>query len=247
LVLQLAGKKLWRIHEPTVRLPDVSQPCDPKNYNPGPLLTELELHTGDLLYLPRGYGHAASTSQGHSAHVTVGIHVYTWARLLKEFDPTCVRREEFRRSLPPGFASRAELRPALKEQLRLMAPSHFTDSNLERLLDSIVRDVNQTRRRAPGRFRADATVISVNSLLKPPPEHRYHFSPVIDAQNSTVGLTLDFDGNKYSFPVQVETVLHTMCSRGSFRLKDVASSLNSEAVVDLAGYLQSIGFLTSIG
>jgi ribosomal protein L16 Arg81 hydroxylase len=247
LVLQIAGKKQWRIYEPTIKLPDVSQPCEPKSFNPGPRLTEIELHAGDLLYLPRGYGHAATTSQSHSAHVTVGIHVYTWASVLKEFDSSCFRVEEFRKSLPPGFASHVELRPAIKEQLKRMAPGHITDSNLDRVFDSFVRHVNQSRRRTPGRFRTDAVVIAANSLLKTPPEQRYHFSRLIDGLSNAPMLTLDFDGNKYSFPAQLEAVLSAMCSRGSFRLEELPGGLNSEAMVGLAGYLQSIGFLTSIG
>jgi len=245
LVLQIAGNKLWRIYEPTIKLPDVSQPCEPKSFSPGPRLTEIELHAGDLLYLPRGYGHAATTSKSHSAHVSVGIHVYTWAAVLKEFDPACVRVEEFRKSLPPGFASRVELRPAVKEQLKRMAPGRFTDGDVDRVFDSIVRNVNQLRRRAPGRFRSDAIVISVNSQLKTPPDHQYHFSRLINELNDTAVLTLEFDGNKYSFPAQLEAVLKAMCSRGSFRLRDLPGGLNSEGIVDLAGYLQSIGFLTS--
>jgi ribosomal protein L16 Arg81 hydroxylase len=247
MVLQIAGKKLWRLYEPTINLPDVSQPCEPKSFSPGRQLAEIELHAGDLLYLPRGYGHAATTSKSHSAHVTIGIHVYTWARILKERDPSCVRLEEFRKSLPPGFASRPELRPALKEQLKRMAPAYFTDGNLDRFFDSIVRNVNQVRRRMPGRFRADAIVISVDSLLKTPSEDRYHLSRFIDHPNSAAALTLDFDGNKYSFPAQLEAVLNAMCSRGSFCLKDLPGGVNREAIVDLAGYLQNIGFLTSIG
>jgi ribosomal protein L16 Arg81 hydroxylase len=244
LVLQVAGRKLWRIHEPTITLPDVSQPCDPKSYRPGPLLTELELHAGDLLYLPRGYGHTASTSQSHSSHVTVGIHVYTWARILKESDPSFVQLQEFRGSLPPGFASRAELRPAIKEQLQRMVPGRFTDRNFDRFFDSLVRNVNQTRRRIPGRFRADAIVISMDSLLKTPSAQRYHFSRLSDHRNVTAGLALDFDGNRYSFPAQLEAVLTAICSRSSFRLKDLPGGLNSEVLVDLAAYLQAIGFLT---
>ncbi len=247
LVLQIAGKKLWRIYEPTIKLPDVSQPCEPKSFSPGPRLAEIELHAGDLLYLPRGYGHAATTSESHSAHITVGIHVYTWAGALKEFDPSWVRVEEFRKSLPPGFASRTELRPAMKEQLKRMAPGHFANGDLDRVLDSIVRNVNQSRRRMPGRFRTDATVISVNSLLKTPPGHRYHFSRSIGGSSNAAVLTLDFDGNKYSFPAQLEAVLNAMSSRGSFRLKELPGGLSSEATLGLAGYLQSIGFLTSMG
>jgi hypothetical protein len=38
-----------------------------------------------------------------------------------------------------------------------------------------------------------------------------------------------------------------MCSRGSFRLKDLPGGLHSEALLEVAGYLQSIGFLTASG
>jgi bifunctional lysine-specific demethylase and histidyl-hydroxylase NO66 len=245
LVLQIAGKKVWRIHEPTIELPDVSQPCDPKSFVPGPKLTEIELQAGDLLYLPRGYGHAAATSKNHSAHITVGIHVYTWATFLKELDPSFVRMEECRKSLPPGFASRPELRPVMKQQLRRLAPRHLTDADLDRFCDSIVRKVNQSRRRLPGRFRTEAIVISATSMLKTPPGQRYRFSRLVDELNGTAVLTLDFDGNKYSFPAQLEAVLDAMCSRGTFRLGELPGGLSSEAIVDLAGYLQSIGFLTS--
>ena len=245
LVLQIAGKKLWNVYEPTIKLPDVTQACDPKGYSPGPRITEIELHAGDLLYLPRGFGHAAATSDSHSAHVTVGIHVYTWAGVLKEFDPSCIRTQEFRAALPPGFASNVELRPAMKQQLKRMAPGTFTDAEADRVLDSIVRNANQSRRRVPGRFRADAVVISMNSQLETPPGHRYHFSRQIDERGNTGQPTLEFDGNKFSFPAQLEAVLSAMISRGSFRLKDLPGSLNSEALVNLAGYLQTIGFLSS--
>lgn len=247
LVLQIAGKKRWRIHEPTLKLPDISQPCEPKSFSPGARLTEVELRAGDLLYLPRGYGHAATTSDSHSAHVTVGIHVYTWAGVLKEADPSCVRMEELRRSLPPGFASRIELRPAIKEQLRRVAPARLTDSDLDRVLSSALRIVNQSRRRMPGRFRADVAVISANSLLETPPDGLYHFSRHVDGPNNAAVLTLDFDGNKYSFPTQLEGVLEAMSSRRRFRLRDLPGGHNNEALVGLAGYLQNIGFLTSIG
>jgi ribosomal protein L16 Arg81 hydroxylase len=247
LLLQIAGKKLWRIYEPTIKLPDVSQPCEPKSFSPGPRLMDIELHAGDLLYLPRGYGHAATTSESHSAHITVGIHVYTWAGALKELDPSWVRVEEFRKSLPPGFASRVELRPAMKEQLKRMVPGRFSDGTIDRVLDSTVRNVNQLRRRMRGRFRADAIVISAKSLLKTPPEDRYHLSRLIDDLNNTAGLTLDFNGSKYSFPAQLEVVLNAMCGRASFRLQELPGGLNSDAIVDLASYLQSIGFLTSSG
>jgi hypothetical protein len=158
-----------------------------------------------------------------------------------------VRVEELRRALPPGFASRVELRPALQAQLRRLAPGNTTDGDLERLLDSLIRRVDQMRRRAPGRFRSDVAVLSADSQLKTPPADRYQFSRRTDAQNHTAGLTLDFDGNQYGFPAQLEAVLGAMCSRGRFRLKELPGGLDTASILDLAGYLQSVGFLAVIG
>jgi ribosomal protein L16 Arg81 hydroxylase len=246
LVLQIAGTKLWRIYEPTIKLPDLSQPCDPRAYSPGPLVVEIELKAGDLLYLPRGYGHAAATRKGHSAHVTIGIHVYTWAHLLKDQDPSCVLRDECRKSLPPGFASKPELRGAIKNELKRIAPLQVTDSNFDGLFDSAVRRFNQTRRRAPARFRSHATVISANSLLQTLPQDRYSLTRLVDQRRNLVGLALDFDGNKFNFPAQLDAVFSAICSHARFRLKDLMGALNNETIVDLATYLQTIGFLTVI-
>jgi len=73
-------------------------------------------------------------------------------------------------------------------------------------------------------------------------------SRLTDHGNRLAALTLDFDGNKYNFPAQLDAVLDAICGRGTFRLKDLpGSNLNPQAIVELAGYLQSVGFLTSIG
>jgi hypothetical protein len=244
LVLQIGGRKRWRIYEPTISLPDPSQPCDPRGYSPGALQAEVELYPGDLLYLPRGYAHAATTSLDHSAHVTIGIHVYTWAGILQGLDPAYVQAKECRRALPPGFASRVELRPSMREQLKRLAPRHVTDANADRLLDGLIRSVNQSRRRTPPRFRSDAVVISMNTRLRVPPEHQYRLSRRSDPKHNATELTLEFGGNSFSFPPQLETVLHAMRSRGNFRLTDLPGEHDSAALIDLAGYLQSVGFLT---
>jgi len=165
--------------------------------------------------------------------------------VLKQFDPPLVRIEEFRRALPPGFASRVALRPVLKEQLKRVAPGRLIDNDIERVLDSAVRTANQSRRRMPGRFRADAVLVTMNSLLRRAPEYRYQLSQPSGSVNNTSALTLDFDGNRYSFPAQLRGVLEAMCTRASFRLSELPGGLTGEGLIDLAGYLQTIGFLTA--
>lgn len=71
-----------------------------------PVLLEVELQPGDLLYLPRGYPHHAVSAEATSLHVTVGAHTQTWATLVRAAVEECVHRDvRFRTSLPPEFAT----------------------------------------------------------------------------------------------------------------------------------------------
>ena len=82
-----------------------NQRRDPGVRDPGPFYHggKANLKAGDLLYLPRGYLHSATTSDTYSAHVTIGVSVYTWADLVKELLQTCVDDADLRRALPPGW------------------------------------------------------------------------------------------------------------------------------------------------
>jgi Cupin superfamily protein len=235
LVLQIAGRKRWLIDEPSLKLPHSSQRFKSEGFTPGPRLMEVELVAGDALYLPRGYVHSTTTSEHHSAHVTLGINVLTWADLAREFIPSCLENEEYRRALPPGFASRAEFRPALKQQLARMLPDAPIDHDV--LIDRAISVVQAGRRRIPARFRTDVTVITANSLLQAPVKQRY------DVAQRNDHLILDFDGRKFVFQGAMGGTLATMCARATFRVADLVGGSDTEALLTFARALQSIGFL----
>ncbi len=240
LVLQIAGKKRWLIDEPTIKLPHQSQVFKPEGFTPGRRLMEIELHAGDLLYLPRGYVHSTTTSECHSLHVTVGINIYTWADLVGDLVPSRVENEELRRALPAGFASRAELRPALKDQLTRMLPSLAARIDFDQMFNRLTGMTKAWRRR-PTRFRADVIVILPDSLLQAPAANRYNLM-----QNGG-DVTLDFEQKVYLFPAPTAPLLSAMCTRPTFRLTEISDAPNMEAVLRFARYLQSIGFLRSAG
>ncbi|HTW85240.1 MAG TPA: cupin domain-containing protein [Candidatus Sulfotelmatobacter sp.] len=74
LILQLEGTKIWRIYKPLVELPIESQPFRTENGDPrAVLLREVTLREGDTLYIPRGYPHAAATSEVRSLHLTLAL------------------------------------------------------------------------------------------------------------------------------------------------------------------------------
>jgi hypothetical protein len=110
-VLQVAGEKHWRIHEPVLRDPLRTQPWSDRPAEvaaaaQGEPVIDAVLRPGDVLYLPRGYLHAATALGDISAHLTIGVHPVTrWAaaetvldlvRTLAPQDP------ELRRPLPLG-------------------------------------------------------------------------------------------------------------------------------------------------
>jgi bifunctional lysine-specific demethylase and histidyl-hydroxylase NO66 len=120
LVLQVSGRKRWVVHEPVLRLPLPSQARAGADLVPEgaePLL-DVELEAGDALYLPRGYVHAALTTDEHSVHLTVGVLSVTWRDVLEDAVALAADDERFRDALPaldparalddvPGFLRRA--------------------------------------------------------------------------------------------------------------------------------------------
>ena len=82
-VLQIAGRKHWRIHEPVHPQPLRDQPWTDRREAVAeaadtPPIVDAVLEPGDCLYLPRGYLHAATALGGVSTHLTFGVH--TWTR-----------------------------------------------------------------------------------------------------------------------------------------------------------------------
>jgi cupin superfamily protein len=87
------------------------------------------LKPGDTLYLPRGWLHAATTSDSDSLHITVGVNVHTWLDAIKAALRECEDDVEFRRS-PDGDAQ--ELLDRLLARLDVEAVAHRQRQRLVR-------------------------------------------------------------------------------------------------------------------
>jgi len=141
---------------------------------PPPIL-ELELMPGDLLYLPRGYVHAANTSNSHSAHITVGITVFTWVELISELVASSREMAGFRTALPPGFATREDVKETLREGLVRCMDQLRDNSDSDRLIETFLQKVRSGRARPGGTFQSDVRVIGLQTQLKAPETGRYAF------------------------------------------------------------------------
>jgi lysine-specific demethylase/histidyl-hydroxylase NO66 len=108
-VLQLAGRKHWTVHAPVHPDPLRSQPW---NDHAGAVaararddvpVVDTVLEPGDVMYLPRGWLHAATALGGVSAHLTVGVHVVTRYALVEALTALVASDERLRASLPLGI------------------------------------------------------------------------------------------------------------------------------------------------
>lgn len=120
-VLQIAGTKNWRVHEPVLPDPLERQPWGGRADEvsaraDGPPVLDHVMSPGDVLYLPRGWLHAASALDGFSLHITLGLRRPTRYSIVEALLGLAAGHQPLRGGLPLGVdvADPAELAPHLQ-------------------------------------------------------------------------------------------------------------------------------------
>ncbi|GAB3306155.1 cupin [Epidermidibacterium keratini] len=125
-VLQIAGTKRWVIHEPVYADPMRDQPwsdrrADVERAAAQEPAIDTVLEPGDVLYLPRGWLHAAQAQGEVSIHLTLGVHVWTRFALAEQLAQAALAalREDpqARATLPLGAESVSEEIAAIRTLL----------------------------------------------------------------------------------------------------------------------------------
>ncbi|MFT4552537.1 MAG: hypothetical protein ACI9S8_001162 [Chlamydiales bacterium] len=117
-VLQLGGKKVWKIYS-SIEESLNSEEHEHFISNPGEVTMEFVLEEGDVLYIPRGYVHSASTRSSSSLHATMGIIRFSWEDFLKRVKDLLSKRNSILATPVPLF-------PFIVD-----APTDMHDSSLE--------------------------------------------------------------------------------------------------------------------
>ncbi|MGK5676741.1 cupin domain-containing protein [Micromonospora sp. URMC 106] len=126
-VLQVDGRKHWRIHPPVLpdplekqtwggRADEVSATAD------GPPALDVVLAPGDALYLPRGWLHSAQAQESSSLHLTVGVRALTRYALVEELLALAAEDQRLRATLPFGtdVADPDAIEPELTETVEAL-------------------------------------------------------------------------------------------------------------------------------
>jgi hypothetical protein len=120
-VVHLEGSKRWRVWEPLerTRLPvRAARVAMPNLDELGPPSLDHTFRPGDVLYLPRGFPHAAETVGAASAHLTVGVVALSWHQAVRHAVDDAVAAGALRATVRLDDS----LRPGLEELGAHLAP-----------------------------------------------------------------------------------------------------------------------------
>jgi bifunctional lysine-specific demethylase and histidyl-hydroxylase NO66 len=232
-ILQLAGRKRWRIYEPVVELPLKHQKWKHGSDDAGSPVNEVLLEPGDTLYLPRGCPHDANAEEGDSLHVTVGLHLLTRLDAFKAALEECGDDVEFRRSVGADGALPHDLLDTLMarlaaEQVAQRARRHLIDRFDPVLDDQLaqVRDLDE--------LGVDDPLVKRSTVVS-------------DLEESETEAVLRFEGKELKFPAQAsEAVAGAHAAEGEFTAADLPGPLDDPGRLVFVRRLVREGFLRRV-
>jgi ribosomal protein L16 Arg81 hydroxylase len=107
-VIHCEGEKVWNIYANRAASP--VEPLDGDDAQAvidrvkGPVLMQVRMRPGDLLYIPRGFYHDALATSGASLHVTFAVAPLTGRILFRLLESLAMEEEAFRAYLPDARA-----------------------------------------------------------------------------------------------------------------------------------------------
>lgn len=141
----LEGEKVWRVYQNRADNPHVFPPDSPEarrwvEATRGPVMHEIRMKPGDLLYLPRGWYHDALADGGASLHLTYSVTPLDGRALLGVLAQTMVQDSAFRAFLPPAHADDGQALAAhLADLARRLADQVSGPAMLEEMMAAQAR------------------------------------------------------------------------------------------------------------
>ncbi len=243
-VLQLAGRKHWRIYGADRDLPLVEDAVPVGRDQLGPPTQEVLLQAGDLLYLPRGHVHEANTLEGLSLHLTVGVKVFRWADLLGQALADVVARDvRFREALPPGLLVGATPASAIQGRFRELLGGLAERARVEKALDQLASTFLEQMPVLPGGFfDAPEEQIDLETVLERAPGA---LCRVVQGEDGRVELR--YPGNRIGGPGKIARALRFIAGTPRFAVRELPDDLTADSKLLLARRLVRERFLKVAG
>lgn len=141
-ILQVVGSKHWKIEKERRIFPKKGDGMEDEGRElRGPLL-EFTLNQGDLIYIPRGFVHAAECGSEPSLHITLGVTAIFFEDFLGAIIKAGLNRDErLRRALPLGFmrGGNKAVAESAKAALQSLSDDTFLNEVINEFRDDVVK------------------------------------------------------------------------------------------------------------
>ena len=235
-VLQLSGRKRWKVWRPTRIHPlrdDFEEAAKP-GLSDEPVFDEI-LNDGDFLYLPRGWWHTALPLDEPSLHVTLGVALPNGSDFVRWWLPRLRRHAEVRANLPleSDPASRRELVATI---LKLLESENDP-------LGSFLR-AHQAARYTRPRLRLPMAPMDQNQPLTKTTRirlaavHSLFIEPEPDGRGA-----LQASGKRWVLRAELVPVLKSLRADTSVALQDLCAGLSPEVEATLKYALETLAGL----
>ncbi|MBE1491067.1 cupin domain-containing protein [Plantactinospora soyae] len=241
-VIQVYGTKHWCLYDSPIQLPVHEHVHGASAADHGTPVREFDLRPGDMLYLPRGIVHAATSEETASLHVTIGVLPVLWATVIKDAVEKMVMDDHrFRQALPLGFASDESLQESARGRAsELLELLHATASPADMVAEAARRARLERQPVLQGHL------LDIEALRSLDLETRVRQRPGLLARLTIEDgqARLDFHGKSVRLPADLTEELHFVTETEEFVGKDIPGGLDEHGRLVLIGTLVREGFLT---
>ena len=238
IVLQVFGKKYWRVYEGGRPHP-LKDDIAPNKTAPDQVVWEGLLEEGDALYIPRGWWHEASGVAEVTLHLTFGIHQRTGVNLMHWLADQLRASEDFRAPLR-RFGSPEE-QAAQMDELRAQVLAALDQGVLERYF---------AHQNARARSRGWASLPWTVADERPSMSARVTLAAprALNIVRSDGSIQFDANGRAWQFAAAAEPLLHTL-ERGPATIAELcdATALDGPTVQQFVSELARHGLVNLTG
>ena len=223
-VLQVDGRKRWRIHSPGLPEPLERQAWGGRADEvtasaEGDPVLDVELTPGDALYLPRGWLHAAAAQGSRSLHLTVVVRALTRYALVEELLALAAEDRRLRATLPFGLdvGDADQVEPELTETVDALR-DWLTTADPATLAARLRERAWPASR--PGPIRPLAQLDAATALS---PDDRVMLRPGLPARVAGSGerVTLAYAGGSLGLPASCAPALRALLTGAPCRVGDL--------------------------
>ncbi|HXU96650.1 MAG TPA: cupin domain-containing protein [Jiangellaceae bacterium] len=224
-VLQVAGRKQWRVHEPVVPDPLEQQGSGGRPDEVGarsdiPAVLEVVLAPGDALYLPRGWLHSATALGEQSLHLTVGVRAMNRYSLLGALFDLAREEAALRSGFPVGLdvTDPEQLAPHLQATLAALQ-EWIGQVDADRIAAQLRTRAWQATRPAPIRPLAQTAAMATldgDTVLAPRRGLRWQITA-----SREDAVTVHLVDRTITVPAYCEPALHALLAGPSIRIGDL--------------------------